>query len=126
MRGEELGLTRFFVASQVTALAPFSQNWNVEVCSLSGQAQPGQSKPSGLLVRKQREGGFAGVHLLADRLGRRLQGAPAACRGVVALNSGNLALTSHCIVSVYKLESGPIGALPTIRRTKFLNTAMHT
>jgi hypothetical protein len=30
------GGTRFVLASQVTALAPFSQNWNVEVCALSG------------------------------------------------------------------------------------------
>ena len=40
-------VTRLVVASQVTALAPFSQNWKVDLCSLSGHAQPGQSKPSG-------------------------------------------------------------------------------
>lgn len=45
------GVTRLLVASQVTAFAPFSQSWKVEVCSLSGQAQPGQSKPSGLFMR---------------------------------------------------------------------------
>ena len=45
------GVTRLVVASHVTAFAPFSQNWNVDLCSLSGQAQPGQSKPSGWLVR---------------------------------------------------------------------------
>jgi hypothetical protein len=45
------GVTRLLVASQVTALAPFSQNWKVDLCSLSGQAQPGQSKPVGWLVR---------------------------------------------------------------------------
>src|SRR6202043_767380 len=50
------GVTRFLVASHVTALAPFSQNWKVELCSLSGQAQPGQSKPSGLLVRNRVSG----------------------------------------------------------------------
>jgi hypothetical protein len=45
------GGTRFFVASQVTALAPFSQNWKAVLCFLSGQAQPGQSNPVGWLVR---------------------------------------------------------------------------
>ena len=35
------------VASNATACAPFSQNSKVDVCSRSGQAQPGQSKPSG-------------------------------------------------------------------------------
>ena len=34
------GVTRFLVASHVTASARFSQNWKAEVCSLSGQAQP--------------------------------------------------------------------------------------
>jgi hypothetical protein len=53
-------VTRFFVTSQVmTALAPFSQNWKVEVCSLSGHAQPGQSKPSGLFVRSNSAGASA-------------------------------------------------------------------
>src|SRR5882757_9541788 len=41
------GVTRLLVASQDTALAPFSQNSKEEVCLGSGQAQPGQSKPSG-------------------------------------------------------------------------------
>src|SRR5437762_12768794 len=41
------GVARLDVASQVTALAPFSQNSNELVCRGSGQAQPGQSKPSG-------------------------------------------------------------------------------
>jgi hypothetical protein len=53
------GGTRFLVASQVTALAPFSQNWNAEVCSLSGHAQPGQSKPVGLLVLSSSAGATA-------------------------------------------------------------------
>jgi len=38
------------------AFAPFSQNWKVEVCSLSGHAQPGQSNPVGLLVRYSSSG----------------------------------------------------------------------
>ncbi len=38
------------VVSQATAFAPFSQNSNDEVWRGSGQAQPGQSKPSGWLV----------------------------------------------------------------------------
>jgi len=50
------GVTRLVVASQVTALAPFSQNWKVERCSLSGQAQPGQSKPVGWFVRSRTMG----------------------------------------------------------------------
>ena len=41
------GVVRLAVASQVTALAPFSQNSNEEVCLGSGHAQPGQSKPWG-------------------------------------------------------------------------------
>jgi hypothetical protein len=45
------GVVRLEVASQVIALAPFSQNSNEEVWRGSGQAQPGQSKPSGLLAR---------------------------------------------------------------------------
>ncbi|MNT28299.1 hypothetical protein D3C72_1639780 [compost metagenome] len=53
------GVTRFLVASHVTALAPFSQNWKVDVWALSGQAQPGQSKPSGLLVRNSSTGASA-------------------------------------------------------------------
>ena len=46
------GPARLTVASQVTALAPFSQNSNEEVCLGSGQAQPGQSKPLGWFIRK--------------------------------------------------------------------------
>ena len=48
------GVARLVVASQVTALAPFSQNSNEEVCLGSGQAQPGQSKPSGWFMRNKR------------------------------------------------------------------------
>src|SRR3546814_7829610 len=44
------GVARCFVASAATALAQFSQNSKVDVWSRSGQAQPGQSKPSGWLV----------------------------------------------------------------------------
>ena len=40
------GVTRRRVASSATAFAPFSQNSAVCRCSGSGQAQPGQSKPS--------------------------------------------------------------------------------
>jgi hypothetical protein len=47
------GVARLVVASQATALAPFSQNSNDEVCLGSGQAQPGQSKPSGWLARSR-------------------------------------------------------------------------
>jgi hypothetical protein len=43
-------VTRLAVASQTTALAPFSQNSKLDVCLGSGQAQPGQSNPSGWLV----------------------------------------------------------------------------
>ena len=35
-----------FIASFATALAPFSQNSKDDLCSGSGHAQPGQSKPS--------------------------------------------------------------------------------
>ena len=45
------GVQRLAVASQATALAPFSQNSKDEVCFGSGQAQPGQSKPSGWFMR---------------------------------------------------------------------------
>src|SRR3546814_15897950 len=38
------------VASQVTALAPFSQNSNEDVFCGSGQAQPEQSKPVGWFI----------------------------------------------------------------------------
>jgi hypothetical protein len=38
------------VVSQATALAPFSQNSNELVCFGSGQAQPGQSNPSGWFI----------------------------------------------------------------------------
>jgi hypothetical protein len=41
------------VDSQVIAFAPFSQNSKDEVCLGSGQAQPGQSKPSGWLAHPQ-------------------------------------------------------------------------
>ena len=48
--GEERTVdARATVASSATALAPFSQNSNREVVGGSGQAQPGQSKPSGWL-----------------------------------------------------------------------------
>lgn len=40
------GVTRRSVASSATAFAPFSQNSAVCRLSPSGQAQPGQSKPS--------------------------------------------------------------------------------
>jgi hypothetical protein len=39
-------VTRRAVASAATALAPFSQNSKVDAWLRSGQAQPGQSKPS--------------------------------------------------------------------------------
>jgi hypothetical protein len=38
------------VASAATAFTPFSQNSKVEAWLRSGQAQPGQSKPSGWLA----------------------------------------------------------------------------
>jgi hypothetical protein len=56
VRGEEFRRDALFRGSQVTALAPFSQNWDVDVGDLSGHAQPGQSKPSGLLVRRSSTG----------------------------------------------------------------------
>jgi hypothetical protein len=40
------GVTLAFIDSSATAFAPFSQNSNIVECSGSGQAQPGQSKPS--------------------------------------------------------------------------------
>ena len=43
-------VTRRAVASAATALAPFSQNSKVDAWLRSGQAQPGQSKPSGWLA----------------------------------------------------------------------------
>ncbi len=46
-------VTRLPVASAATALAPFSQNSKVDACSLSGHAQPGQSKPSGWFCAKK-------------------------------------------------------------------------
>ena len=44
------GRRRFDVASHATALAPFSQNSKELVCFGSGQAQPGQSNPSGWFI----------------------------------------------------------------------------
>ena len=44
------GVARSAVASAATAFTPFSQNSKLEVCCRSGQAQPGQSKPSGWLA----------------------------------------------------------------------------
>src|SRR6202043_72055 len=44
------GVVRLAVASHDTALAPFSQNSNELVCFGSGQAQPGQSNPSGWFI----------------------------------------------------------------------------
>ena len=41
------------VASAATALTPFSQNSNEDCGLRSGQAQPGQSKPSGWLARSK-------------------------------------------------------------------------
>lgn len=49
-RAKNSGVTRRAVASAATALAPFSQNSKVEWWLRSGQAQPGQSKPSGWLA----------------------------------------------------------------------------
>jgi len=43
-------VTRRFVSLKETALAPFSQNSNELVCRGSGQAQPGQSNPSGWFI----------------------------------------------------------------------------
>jgi len=49
------GVVRLAVASQVTALTPFSQNSKDEVCFGSGQAQPGQSNPCGwFMLRRPR------------------------------------------------------------------------
>jgi hypothetical protein len=45
-------VTRRLASSQVTTLAPFSQNSNELVWRGSGHAQPGQSKPSGWLIDK--------------------------------------------------------------------------
>src|SRR6202020_3499830 len=47
------GVQRLAVASQATAFAPFSQNSKELVCLGSGQAQPGQSKPSGWFMRSR-------------------------------------------------------------------------
>ena len=58
------GVTRRRVASSATAFAPFSQNSAVCRCSGSGQAQPGQSKPSFWLTRRRVERGAAHAHLL--------------------------------------------------------------
>ena len=47
------------VSLKMIDLRDVSQNWKVEVCSLSGQAQPGQSKPSGLFVHNSSSGASA-------------------------------------------------------------------
>jgi hypothetical protein len=49
-RAKNSGVVRLLVASHDTALAPFSQNSNDDPSRGSGQAQPGQSKPSGWLT----------------------------------------------------------------------------
>ena len=48
------GVTRCVVASWATCFAPFSQNSTSPRCSGSGQAQPGQSKPSSWFTREER------------------------------------------------------------------------
>ncbi len=73
--------------SQVIALAPFSQNSNEEVCLGSGHAQPGQSNPSGWLAFKQRHGALGNDLLMGQRLGDRLERAPAARRLVVLFDT---------------------------------------
>src|ERR1700761_2736500 len=83
------GVTRLLVASQVTAFAPFSQNWKVEVCSLSGHAQPGQSKPMGLFTVWQGRRRLDLVHLVANGDRGSLEGAPSARRRVVRSDTGN-------------------------------------
>jgi hypothetical protein len=47
---KNLPSTRRLVASQFTALAPFSQNLTMPLSGESPQAQPGQSKPPFWLV----------------------------------------------------------------------------
>src|ERR1700675_394694 len=47
------GVVRLSVASHETALAPFSQNSNDEVCFGSGQAQPRQSNPCGWFILRR-------------------------------------------------------------------------
>src|SRR5690554_6433734 len=49
-RAKNLASTRRLVASQLTALAPFSQNLTAPDSGESPQAQPGQSKPPCRLV----------------------------------------------------------------------------
>ena len=62
MAAKNSGVVRLAVASQATALAPFSQNSNEDVCFGSGQAQPGQSKPCGWFMLRRP------LRLLDDRL----------------------------------------------------------
>jgi hypothetical protein len=61
------GVTRFFVASHVTAFAPFSQNWKVERCSLSGHAHRASRavEAIGLIRAQQHDRREHGIHLLA-------------------------------------------------------------
>src|SRR5215471_17042721 len=75
-------VTLCLVSSQVTALAPFSQNSNELVCRESGHAQPGQSKPPGWFIDSSALVPHLDV-LFAQRSGSSVQRTPAAGRRII-------------------------------------------
>ena len=66
-------------------MAPFSQNSKELVCLGSGQAHPGQSKPSGWFIDSSASGAFQHNALLAKRLRNGVERAPAAGRALIRL-----------------------------------------
>jgi hypothetical protein len=89
------GGQRFEVASQATALAPFSQNSNDEVCLGSGHAHPGQSKSSGWFHAQQRCTAADRDTLLGQSLAGCAQRAPSACGLAILLDRFFLGPVGH-------------------------------
>jgi hypothetical protein len=84
------GVARFEVASQVTALSPFSQNWNVDPGVRSGPGASGAVEDVWLVRTQQRFDGLGRFHLRADRPCRRPDRIPASRGMSVEPNSGNI------------------------------------
>lgn len=80
------GVQRLAVTSQATALPPFSQNSNDEVCLGSGQAQPGQSKPCGWFHASQCRCTFHRDPLYQQGVAERLERPPSAGRLAIGTN----------------------------------------
>ena len=103
-RAKKSRSTRLAVASQVTALAPFSQNSKEEPRRGSDHAHPGRSKPSGWLTARS-----ARVrHLITHRERHGAQGAPAAGRAGAVLHTIRMIFRHYISIAIRRTRSSSL------------------